>query len=78
MVCLPVCDTLAAVRHSRLISSGTCCKTMYAVRTNCIWPRNTKIKSEKCKIRLFVLRHFAITARFVISYAFCNNFCGIV
>ena len=34
MACLPVCDTLAAVRNTRLISSGTCSKTMYAARTN--------------------------------------------
>ena len=51
MACLPVCDTLAAVPHTRLISSGMCSKTMYVARTNGSWPKNIKIKSEKCKIK---------------------------
>ena len=56
MACLPVCDTLAAVRHTRLISSGTCSKTMYTARKNCSWPKNIKIKSEKCKISIVNFR----------------------
>ena len=51
MACLPVSDTLAAVRHTRLISFDTCGETMYAARTNCSRPKNIEIKSEKCKIK---------------------------
>ena len=49
VACLPVCDALVAVWHTRLISSGTCGKTMYAARKNCSRPKNIEIKSENVK-----------------------------
>ena len=51
MACLPICDALAAVRHTRLISSGTCGKTMHAVRKKCSRPKNIEINPEKRQIK---------------------------
>ena len=51
MACLHVCDALAAVQHTRLISSGTCGKIMYAAQKNISRPKNIEIKSEKRKIK---------------------------
>ena len=48
---IPICDALAAIRHTRLILSGMCGKTMHAVRKNCSRPKNIEIKSKKCKIK---------------------------
>ena len=42
-----LCDALAAVRHTRLISFGTCGKTLHAVRKNCSRPKNIEIRSKK-------------------------------
>ena len=50
-LCLPVCDALAAVRHTPLILSGTCSKTTCAALKNCSRPKNIEIKLEKRKIK---------------------------
>ena len=42
---LPIYDALAAVRHTRLISPGTCTKTMHAVRKNYSRPKKRKISN---------------------------------
>ena len=51
VACLPVYDALVAVRPTRLISPGTCGKTLYAAQKNCSRPKNIEIKSEKSKIK---------------------------
>ena len=46
MACLPICDALAAIRHTSLILSGMCDKTMHAVWTNFSQLKNIEVKSD--------------------------------